>query len=131
MADKTDFAEWLEHQLDEQEISQAELARRAGVTRAAINGILTGARGPGVDLCNGIARALKLPPEAVYRAAGIPLSDTKEDPWVKEMDHKFKLLPPDLRRVVERFVDSMLAGEESDQAKAKARKNNRPAPAKK
>jgi|SRR3990172_2374270 len=131
MVDKSDFAVWLEAQLKEQGITQAELARRAGVTRAAINGILTGARGPGVDLCNGIARALKLPPETVYRVAGIPLSEAKKDPWVEEMDHKFKLLPPGLRRVAERFIDSMLEGEEADKAKAKARKNNQPAPAKK
>lgn len=57
MAYTLQFSKWLENILQEKGISQSELARRSGVTRAVINGILTGARGPGVDLCNGIARA--------------------------------------------------------------------------
>lgn len=70
MADEN-FSEWLKKQLKKSGMSQSELARAAGVTRAAINGIVTGARGPGTDLCNGIAKALKLPPEEVHRAAGL------------------------------------------------------------
>ncbi len=77
MAYTEQFAQWLENVLNERGMSQAELARQAGVTRAAINGVLTGARGPGIDLCKGIAQALKIPPEEVYRAAG--LLDTEPD----------------------------------------------------
>lgn len=45
----TQFSEWLTAVLFQKGISQSELARQAGVTRGAINGVLTGARGPGVD----------------------------------------------------------------------------------
>ena len=71
MADKYSFSEWLQAEMTQRDLSQSELARLAGVTRSAINGVLSGSRGPGHDLCSGIARAFKLPPEAVYRAAGL------------------------------------------------------------
>jgi transcriptional regulator with XRE-family HTH domain len=93
MVDKVDFAGWLELRLEEQGISQAELARRAGVTRAAINSILTGARGPGVELCKGIARALKLPPEQVYRAAGLLPAAVKIDEDIEQILHEVEKLP--------------------------------------
>ena len=83
------FAIWLEAQLQEQGISQAELARRAGVTRGAINGILTGARGPGTDLAKGIARALKLPEDEVMIAAGLMSPKPKEDKGQKEIDYLY------------------------------------------
>jgi transcriptional regulator with XRE-family HTH domain len=74
MADKmTDilFAGWLDKMLSDHEMTQSDLARKAHVTRGAINGILSGARGPGPDLCNAIAHAFGIPPEEVFREAGL------------------------------------------------------------
>lgn len=82
------FPEWLEHQLKEQGISQAELARRAGVTRGAINGILQGARGPGVELCQGIARALNIPVQDVYEAAGLLPPDPRRNKLAERVLNK-------------------------------------------
>ena len=92
MAYTSDFAIWLEEQLKEQGISQAELARRADVTRGAINGILTGARGPGVDLAKGIAKALKLPPEQVLRAAGLLPPAVNIDEELEQIVHEAEKL---------------------------------------
>jgi transcriptional regulator with XRE-family HTH domain len=74
------FGNWLEAELKEREMTQADLARSAGVTRGAINGVITGARGPGIDLCQAIARAFQIPPEEVFRQAGfLPFkSETNE-----------------------------------------------------
>jgi len=65
------FSRWLQERMRLKGYSQAELARRAGVSRAAINGILTGGRGPGNDLCSAIARGLELPEIIVFVEAGI------------------------------------------------------------
>jgi transcriptional regulator with XRE-family HTH domain len=94
MATAQTFAIWLEEQLKEQGISQSELARRAGVTRGAINNILQGERGPGVDLSNGIAKALGLPEEMVLRVAGLlpPNKDTRSDE-IKKIVHELEELP--------------------------------------
>lgn len=79
MAYTPKFTDWLQSALDERGISQSELARRAGVTRSAINGIIMGTRGPGIELCTGIAHALKLPPEEVLRVAGLLENEPSED----------------------------------------------------
>lgn len=92
MAYKLDFSEWLESVMREQGVSQSELARMSGVTRSAINGILRGARGPGVDLCNGIARALKIPPEEVLRAAGLLPTEQPQDENLYKIEHLYHTL---------------------------------------
>lgn len=97
MAD-TSFAGWLEAQLREQGISQAELARRAGVTRGAINNILQGERGPGVDLAKGIAKALSLPPEQVMRVAGLLPEDKKISKEIEQIVHEVEGLSPEEQR---------------------------------
>lgn len=65
------FSKWLQERINSKGYNQAELARRANVSRAAINGILTGSRGIGNDLCSAIARGLELPEIVVFIAAGI------------------------------------------------------------
>ncbi len=92
MVDTMDFPKWLEEELKHRNITQSELARRAGVTRAAMSGILSGARGPGVDLCQGIAKAFKLPPEEVYRAAGILPPEKEQDQTLYRINHLYHTL---------------------------------------
>jgi transcriptional regulator with XRE-family HTH domain len=79
------FKEWLSAEMKTRGWSQAELARRANTSRSAINGLLSGWRGPGPDLARSIAHALKLPDETVFRAAGLlsPVSDdeAKFEDW--------------------------------------------------
>lgn len=86
------FAEWLDIELKHRAMSQAELARQAGVTRAAITNILTSNRGPGVELCQGIARAFKIPPEEVFRAAGLLPQESKQSTYLERMIYLFNQL---------------------------------------
>lgn len=65
------FSAWIQVQMKSRGLSQANLARLANTTRSAINGLIQGTRGPGPDLCLAIARGLNLPPEVVFRAAGL------------------------------------------------------------
>jgi len=69
MADN--FADWLVLQLNQHGWSQAELARNADVSRTAISDVISGKHSAGYDLCVAISHALKLPPETVFRAAGL------------------------------------------------------------
>lgn len=83
MNDRVDFATWLQNELDERGWSQSELARRAGLgaeKRAMISSYLTRKRlRPDEDTLQAIAKGFGLPPEIVYRAAGIKLSAAKID----------------------------------------------------
>lgn len=99
----TTFSAWLETKLIELAISQAELARRAGVTRGAIGNIIRGERGPGVDLAKGIAHALKLPEDEVMIAAGLLSPKPNEDKAQKELDTLYRTLREGANK--ERAVD--------------------------
>lgn len=108
MDDKVDFPRWLNKQIEDRGLSQAQLARLAGVTRSAINGILTESRGAGPDVLLAIARALKLPPETVFRAAGLlpPRPDT--NPELEEANYKLSQLPEWQRKLVLDFIDTLI-----------------------
>lgn len=113
--DVTDFRDWLLRVLEERGISQSELARRAGLSRAAISDIVSGRRGIGKNAATSIARALKLPPEEVFRAAGILPPNPKDDPWVKDMMHKLDQLHPAQRKVAEWLIKK-LAEDEAEES---------------
>jgi transcriptional regulator with XRE-family HTH domain len=83
------FAKWLQERMELKGYNQAELARRAGVSRAAINGVLTGSRNPGNDLCSAVAKALNIRPEIVFRAAGILPNQPGMDEDYEELKHLF------------------------------------------
>src|SRR3989337_3917156 len=53
----TDFAEWLEKELIEQKVTQAELSRRSGISPSQISKILNMQSSPGPEACPAIARA--------------------------------------------------------------------------
>jgi len=127
MVDKANFSEWLEKELEKRDMSQSELARQAGVTRAAINGVLTGARGPGIDLCNGIAQAFKLPPEEVYRAAGIPLSPERNgDPLTQEGIYILQKLEGENKKDAIRYLQLRLQVQEERDKKNGRKRKERP-----
>lgn len=66
-----DFGNWIVREIGERNMSQADLARLAGVTRTAISDVVNGRRNPGSDLAQGIAKAFSIPPEEVFRIAGL------------------------------------------------------------
>ena len=105
---KSSFSQWLLKELESREWSQVDLSRRSGVSQAQITRVLSGERGVGEKALSAIAHALKLPPEQVFRAAGIlpPQGDTDE--WAEEMNHKMKLLPPSMRPIAEKLLNSLL-----------------------
>jgi transcriptional regulator with XRE-family HTH domain len=81
------FGKWLENQLEERGFTQSELARRARLTQSSISLVISGARQPGPDLVSAVARGLKLPPEQVYRAAGLLPPARDADPLTEEGIH--------------------------------------------
>lgn len=66
------FGDWLQVQLIERDWSQAELGRRAGLTRSAINQYLSGKNKlPHREAAQGLSHALGVSVETIYRAAGM------------------------------------------------------------
>lgn len=94
------FSEWINAELNQRGWSVRELARRAGVSHGAINNVINELRKPGSELCSGIAKALKVPPEEVFRHAGILPKASEKTVNMQEMVYLFDQLEDDDQRNV-------------------------------
>lgn len=79
------FSEWVRKQIETRHWTQSKLAKQAGVSRSAINNLLNGNRKPGDEMCKALANAFKLPPEDLFRRAGILPPKTLDVPKVAEI----------------------------------------------
>jgi transcriptional regulator with XRE-family HTH domain len=107
-----EFNDWLLNQLRERSWSQADLARASGLTRGGVSNYING-RTPDEAALRKIAKALKLSPEAVFRAAGV-LPPTINDPWAEQMNHKIGQLSGTRREMAERLLDTLLDEQERE-----------------
>lgn len=74
------FSEWLQAEMNKRGWSQSDLARAADLNRAVINKLLNGKSHPQPATLEAISRALKVPIETTYRAAGLlPVSGDNDD----------------------------------------------------
>jgi len=71
MSAQVDFTEWLQEQIRASGRTQAQVAQAGGISTSHLSRVLSGERGIGPELCHGVARALNLPPERVFRKAGL------------------------------------------------------------
>ena len=100
----TDFVNWLMSETQRRGWNNSELSRRAGVVHSTISLLLNRKTNPGTDVCQGIARAFNMPPEDVYRRAGL-LPNLPDDPnqaQEKRLCDLYRRLPERLR---ERVID--------------------------
>jgi len=100
------FNDWILNQLNQKDWSQADLARASGLTRGAVSKYLTD-RIPDEDALRKIAKAFKLPPEDVFRAAGV-LPPAGDDPWAETMKHKISHLTGTRREMAERLLNTLI-----------------------
>lgn len=76
-----EFPDWLQSEMDKRGMSQSDLARSSGINRQVISTYVNRQRTkPDPEVLIAIARALRLPPETVFRAAGLlpPVSEVDE-----------------------------------------------------
>lgn len=87
-----EFAEWLQEELDKRDWRQADLARYGGIATSMLSRVMTGERSPGPDTCVSIARAFRMPPEDVFRKAGLLPLQQNETETQREMRFLFDQL---------------------------------------
>jgi len=71
MKETVDFGAWLLDQLESRHWSQADMARRTGLSRTVISFFISGKRNPEAASLTAIADALDLPREHVLKVAGV------------------------------------------------------------
>jgi transcriptional regulator with XRE-family HTH domain len=109
------FQTWLMQQLQERDWSQADLSRKSNLTRQAIANYMAG-RIPDEKSLRQIARAFKLPPITVFRAAGILPAEPDADEWVEEMSDKItQIKDPTRREMAKKLLDTLVEDEQSGQ----------------
>lgn len=105
-----ELTEWLKREAEERGWSFREMARRGGLSSGAISNVMTGNAPAGWDLCVGIARALEVAPEIVFRKAGLLPSLPPAVEEEREVVGIVRSLPDGVRRTVITMLRS-LAGE--------------------
>jgi len=124
-----EFSMWLTAQLESYQISQSELARKAKITQSAISLILSGDRRPGVEFCSAIARALRLPPEQVFRAAGLLPPVDERTALIQQIEHIVSELPPEEQQnILDYTLHRQQVAEKRGEYRAKPAKHTRSRP---
>lgn len=65
------FLKWLAEEMNTRRWKPGDLAREADLSQSMISYVLSEQRNPGPDFCLGIAKAFAVPPELVFRRAGL------------------------------------------------------------
>lgn len=104
-----DFAGWLQAELSERGMSQAELARRAETTTTTVYRVLNRERNAGVEFCKGIARAFNMRDTDVMKIAGLAASTSPDDqaPSLRELISKFSQLSDEDQEAVLKHVRAL------------------------
>lgn len=110
-----DFGAWLQHELDERNLTYRKAGQKGGISNSMISKVINGHANPGLDFCEGIARALKIPTQEVMRRAGLlpPLPEDKKGDYQRSIE---KLLALDHERLgyAERLLDTLLLEQTQD-----------------
>lgn len=98
------FSSWLLQEMNKKDWTQADLARASGLTTAAISRYMTG-RIPEEESAKKIARAFKIPPEQVFRAAGILPPVKEKEQLIEIILHELDTLSPEDKADVIEFIE--------------------------
>lgn len=112
MADKM-FSEWLVDRMEENGWSQSDFARAAGIKRGVINkAVNQKSKKPDADTCVAIARALKMSPITVFRAAKLLPEETEIFPELEDFKSILVGISQDGRKELLKFAKIKLEMEE-------------------
>ncbi len=112
MTERSAFGKWLLKELDDRRWSMREFARRCEVSESTISRVVSGKRNPSSDLCRRMAEVLHLPPERIFREAGLLPRSAEESPGIKEALYLFRQLPEGERQRILLIMRTLLEEQE-------------------
>lgn len=94
--DNGSFVKWLEEEMAARKWRPADLARAGGLYTSTLSKILNEDRQPGPDVCLSIAKAFDIPPDIVFRQAGLlpKLPGPEQDPTFQDILDVVKNMTP-------------------------------------
>ena len=117
------FSEWLQAEMNKRGWSQSDLARAADLNRAVINKLLNGKSHPQPATLEAISRALKIPIEITYRAAGLLPVNSDHDDIVEEAIYVLKNIHSAQRKATAvALLKALVAEEENEQKEEKSKR---------
>lgn len=84
---KQSFGKWLKDQIDTIGLTQGEFANRIGIQQSQVSRIISGERGTTIEVLEGIARVLRLPPEAVFNAAVGKITENEKTELIRQITY--------------------------------------------
>jgi len=120
---RIDFSEWLQAEIDKRGWSQSDLARSADLNRAVINKLLNGKSHAQPATLEAISRALRIPIEITYRAAGLLPSNPDNDDSLEEAIHVLKSIQSTQRKATAiTLLKALIHEEENEQRTEKGKR---------
>ena len=120
---KIQFPEWLQMEMDKRGWSQSDLARSADLNRAVINKLLNGKSHPQPATLEAISRALKIPIEVTYRAAGLLPTTPDNDDTLDEAIHVLRSIHSTHRKTTAiALLKALITEEENEQRTEKGKR---------
>lgn len=105
-----EFTQWLIEEIYRRGWSFRELAQRASLSPSTVSKVVNGDVLPGWEFCFKVARALALPPEIVFRKAGLLPPEPEENSALREMSYLFSQLSPEDQQRFITFIRAYLRG---------------------
>lgn len=112
MTERSAFGKWLLEELTDRRWSMREFARRCDVSESTISRVVSGKRNPSSELCRRMAKVLHLPPERIFREAGLLPRTDEDSPALKEALYLFRQLPEGERRRILLIMRTLLEEQE-------------------
>jgi DNA-binding XRE family transcriptional regulator len=81
------FGDWLLDQLRQRDMRPADLGRVTGLESSVMSNLINHRRHPAIETCKTISRALGIPLEDVYRAAGYLPPKPESNPVINTILH--------------------------------------------
>jgi transcriptional regulator with XRE-family HTH domain len=91
-------------ELDRRGWTLSELARRAGLSRSTFHATLTGKNAVTFEFCAAVAEAINVPPEQVFRLAGL-LPPVADGETVSQITYLARQLDQDKLMVLREFAE--------------------------
>jgi transcriptional regulator with XRE-family HTH domain len=117
------FSEWLQAEMNKRGWSQSDLARSADLNRAVINKLINGKSHPQPSTLGSISRALRIPIEITYRAAGLLPINPDNDETIEEAIYVLKNIQSAQRKATAiTLLKALITEEEKEQQEDKTKR---------